>query len=137
SSGAAIASNGCWRAAFTPGFLMRSGTTAWPARGRHCPRRCGQVRLAMRARRNTRERSLRFASLNPSYITTLRAMRAAAAGRRVIAAVAFHFAALAVHVARPRPIGERVIRTGLVAALRHGVENAVDAEHLLAAARVA
>ena len=41
SSGAAIASNGFWRAASTPGSLMRSGRTAWPGRGRQCPRRCG------------------------------------------------------------------------------------------------
>ena len=67
----------------------------------------------------------------------LSAVRGAAAGGRVIAAVAFHFAALAVHIAWPRPIGQRVMRTGFVAALRHGIENAVDAQHLFAAARVA
>jgi hypothetical protein len=75
--------------------------------------------------------------LNLGFILRSPAVHSAAAGRRVIASVGFHFAALAVHVAWPRPIGQRVMRAGFVAARRHGVENAVDAEHLFAAARAA
>src|SRR6187401_691248 len=44
--------------------------------------------------------------------------------------------ALAVHVPGAGPIGKRVVRPVLVASLRHGVEDAVDAEELLAAAAV-
>src|SRR5260370_2071136 len=64
------------------------------------------------------------------------AVTLAAGLRRVKAAVAFDLAALAVHVARSRPIAQRVVGTGLVAALRHGVKDAVNAENFLAAAAV-
>src|SRR3981081_2535214 len=59
-----------------------------------------------------------------------------ALGRRVIAAVGLDRTTLAVHGARPRPVGWRVIRTRLVAALRRRIEDAVDPQHLLATATV-
>ena len=45
-------------------------------------------------------------------------------------------AAFPVHVARPRPIAERMIGTRLVATFRRCVEDAVDSKHLLSAAAV-
>src|SRR5437868_7564711 len=59
-----------------------------------------------------------------------------ASGRRVIASVGLDRTTLAVHGARSRPVGERVIRTRLVAALRHRIEDAVDPQYLLATATV-
>ena len=63
-------------------------------------------------------------------------MSLATARRRVVAAVDFDLAAFPVHVARPRPIAERMIGTRLVATFRRCVEDAVDSKHLLSAAAV-
>src|SRR5579872_3925046 len=64
-------------------------------------------------------------------------MLRAAAGRGVKAAIALHGTALAILIVRPRPVGQRVTRAVLVAALRHRIEDAVDAERPLTAARIA
>src|SRR5580700_3211640 len=63
-------------------------------------------------------------------------MRRATARRRVVAAVDFDLAAFPVHVARPRPIAERMIGTRLVATFWHSVEDTIDSERFLSAATV-
>src|SRR5262249_40688228 len=61
-------------------------------------------------------------------------MSGARAARHVVAAVALDVAAFVVSVMRPHPVGERVVRTVLVASLRRGVEVGVSAEERLATA---
>ena len=61
-------------------------------------------------------------------------MDGARAAGSVVAAVRFDNAGLAVHVARPHPIGERVVGPILVAALGRHIEIPVGAEELLASA---
>src|SRR5689334_20477302 len=63
-------------------------------------------------------------------------MCGAAAGRCVIAAVGLDRTAFAVHGARPCPVSQRVIRAGLIAALRRRIEDAVDTQYVLAAAGI-
>src|SRR5215468_2008559 len=46
----------------------------------------------------------------------------------VIPAICFDLATFSVHVAWPRPVGQRMIGTGLVAALRHRVENSINSQ---------
>src|SRR5262245_66621105 len=58
------------------------------------------------------------------------------AGGNVVASVRFDHATLAIHVPRPNPVGERVVRPVLVAPLRHHVEIAIGAEELLAPATI-
>src|SRR5262245_850575 len=55
---------------------------------------------------------------------------------RLETAVGLDQATLAVHVPRPRPIGERSVGAVLVAPLRHHVQEAVDAQELLPAAAI-
>src|SRR5687768_4319747 len=59
----------------------------------------------------------------------------AAGDGRGVAAVRRHFAALAVHVVRPNPVGERVVRAVLVAPLWRSLEDAVDGHEVFATAR--
>src|SRR5271166_3891407 len=61
-------------------------------------------------------------------------MRRATATGAMKAAVDLDRTALAIHIARTRPIGERMIRAILVASFRHQIEEAIDAEEILAAA---
>src|SRR5215510_7240876 len=63
-------------------------------------------------------------------------MRAARAGRLVVAPCALHEAALAVHVPRPRPVGECVVGPVFPPPLRRRIEIPVDTEELLPAAPV-
>src|ERR1700733_7643736 len=48
----------------------------------------------------------------------------------MVATIDLDRTALAVHVVRSRPIGQRVIGTLLIAALWHPIKDAVDPEHL-------
>src|SRR6185436_13175830 len=53
-----------------------------------------------------------------------------------VAAIGGHFAALAIHVVRPRPVRQREMRAVLVASLGRGFEDAVDAHEVLPTPRV-
>src|SRR5262245_40931643 len=61
-------------------------------------------------------------------------MQFARAGRLMVATVWLNIAAPAVHISRPRPIGEVVIRTVFFSAFWRRVENSVNAEKFFAAA---
>jgi hypothetical protein len=61
-------------------------------------------------------------------------MSSARAGWLVIATGRFYRSAFAVHVSRPRPITEAVIRTVLLAAFWRRIEKSVDAKELFTAA---
>src|SRR5262245_45041718 len=64
------------------------------------------------------------------------AMRRASTDRSMIAAIAVDGAALAIHVSRPSPVRQRMIRPCLIAAFRHGIKHAVNSHGLLAAATI-
>src|SRR5262245_47167770 len=62
------------------------------------------------------------------------AMECAGAVRPVISPVRLDRPALAIHVSRSRPIGQRSMGAGLVAPLRRRVKESIDPGELLAAA---
>src|SRR5207237_10930497 len=61
-------------------------------------------------------------------------MDCTSAGWLVVAPVGFHASPFAVHVPRPSPIREAVMRTVFIAPLRHRIENPVNPEELLSPA---